>query len=438
VLAVVAIAYIVTRPDNYTYRLSFSDAGQLVNGDLVRIGGTEAGTIQSIRLTSHGLAQVTISLDRSFGPLRHGSTAQIRSPGLISIASRYIDITPAATFKPALRDDAMVPTTATAGIVDIDQVFDALNASTRTGLKRLIRGFGQWYAGESKQANLSAEYFPPALQSYTKLFNDIGGSSATLDQFVDETGKALGTIDAHASQLTDLISQARVTAQALSSDNSSLSEGLENLPGAFENGAKAFQQLRTKALPSLTRLIDTTRPLTGQLSRFLPKLNPVLKSAVPTFKLLGEMFNKPGPDNDLYDALVNLPKLATEVKTDFAEAIKSLNAATPIFEFARPYIADLVAWIDNWDGIFAPYDANGHYASTVPVFDDFSFTNGAKGGELTQVDPDQRGSSAAVSHGNVERCPGGGIVTPADKSAPFIDSGKLSNAHCKPSESVGG
>jgi phospholipid/cholesterol/gamma-HCH transport system substrate-binding protein len=110
-------------------------------------------------------------------------------------------------------------------------------------------------------------------------------------------------------------------------------------------------------LPALSRLVDATRPVIGPLGPFLQRLQPVLGEAVPTFALLHQMFNKPGPNNDLYDALVNLPSLASQVTHDFPRAINALNQSTPIFEFARPYIPDLVAWVSNWAGAFAAYDA---------------------------------------------------------------------------------
>ena len=434
-VVVAVLVYLLTRPDTYTYRLDFRNAGQLVSGDLVRIGGTQAGTIQSISLTGGGLAQVTISLDSSYGPLRQGTSAQIRSPGLASVASRYIDITPTPTFRRAMPDNAVIPASATHGIVDIDQLFNTLNANTRTGLRRLIRGFGQWYQGKSKQANLTAAYFPPALQAYTRLFNQIDGSSGSFNQFVAQTDRALGAIDAHASQLTDLIGNARVTAQALSSDNRSLSAGLERLPGAFRQGSEAFRQLRTEALPALTRLVNATRPLTGPLSHFLPKLDPVLNAAVPTFAQLRKTIETPGPNNDLLDALIKLPKLAAAVKQDFPEATKALRQGTPELKFARPYIPDLVAWLVNWDEIFATYDANGHYARTSPVFGAFGLSPNGK--QLTQVKPAKRGLSGGVSHGNVKRCPGGAIPTPPDHSAPFVERGPQANSHCSPAQSVG-
>jgi phospholipid/cholesterol/gamma-HCH transport system substrate-binding protein len=436
--AVAAVVYLATRSSSYHYRFDFVDAGQLVTGDLVRIGGTPAGTVDSISLTPHGLAQVGVSLDQSFGPLRAGTTAVIRSPGLASVASRYLDISPAPTFKPALAGNAVIPTTDTSGIVDVDQVFDALNANTREGLRRLIRGFAAWYQGKSAQANLTAQYFPPALAAYSNLFSQIDASTPALDQFLSQTSQALGAIDQHAPQLTDLITQAKTTAQALSSDNQSLSQALANLPGALSKGSATFARLRTSTLPALSHLFDATRPVTAPLSRFLPQLNPVLGEAVPTFALLKRVFDQPGPNNDLYDALVELPRLAGEVTRDFPHAVKALQQSTPIFEFARPYIPDLAAWVVNWDGIFAPYDANGHYARTVPVLGAFNFADNGQGGTLTQTPPNLRGSGGALQTGFLQRCPGAGIAAPPDRSAPFVDTGPLANPHCRASETIGG
>lgn len=437
-VAIVVVVYLVTRSSAYHYRFDFTDAGQLVTGDLVRIGGTPAGTVDSISLTRNGLAQVGVSVNSNFGPLRDGTTAVIRSPGLTNVASRYIDISPAPTFKPALPDNGVIPYTRTSGIVDIDSVFNALDANTREGLRRIIRGFAAWYQGKSSQANLTAHYFPPALRAYSNLFNQINASTPVLDQFINQTSAALGAIDQRSGQLTDLISQSRVTAQALSSDNRSLTQALDNLPSALTRGSATFARLRTRTLPALQRLVNATQPTIAPLRSFLPRLNPVLEEAVPTFSLLRTMFDQPGPNNDLYDALVQLPKLAREVGGGFPHAIKALNQSTPIFEFARPYIPDLVAWIVNWDGIFAPYDANGHYARTVPVLAAFNFTDDPQGGTLTQTPPNMRGTGGALQTGFLHRCPGAAITPTPDGSTPFFDTGPLSNAHCNPSETIGG
>jgi len=429
IVAVVVIV-LVTRSDNDTYRLDFANAGQLVTGDIVRIGGTPAGTVSSIRLTDNGQAQVEISLDRSFGPLRRGTTAAIRNPGLTDVAARYVDISPAPSFRAPLPSGAVIPTSQTSGIVDIDELFNTLNARTRAGLRGLIRGFGEWYQGRSRQANATAQLFPAALISYTRLLRQFDASTPSLDRFIQQTDVALGTIDRNAPALTDLVSSGRTTVDALASDNRSLSQGLTDLPVALRRGTVALQRLRTQALPGLTRLFDQTAPAISPLHQLLPKLDPVLQESVPVFAQLRTLLTKPGPNNDLGDALLDLPTLARQVKGDFPRAITALHKGTPIFQFARPYFPDLVAWLVNWDGIFAPYDANGHYARTLPVFGAYQLT----GNTLTPTPPDERGLSGLTT-GFTDRCPGSGVAT-GDGSSPYVDSGSQSNAHCDTSDSA--
>src|SRR5947208_171196 len=77
------------------YRIVFENAGQLVKGDLVRVGGVPAGRVDGLDLTRDGQAQVTIALDDRYAPLRRGTTVTIRSLGLATVTSRYVRISPA-------------------------------------------------------------------------------------------------------------------------------------------------------------------------------------------------------------------------------------------------------------------------------------------------------------------------------------------------------
>jgi phospholipid/cholesterol/gamma-HCH transport system substrate-binding protein len=175
------------------------------------------------------------------------------------------------------------------------------------------------------------------------------------------------------------------------------------------------------------------------LPAFLRRFRTLTAESVPLFSDLRKMFNGPGVGNDLYDTMVDLPPLAKNARGAFPRARKSLKQSTPIWGFIRPYAPDLVAWLKNFGGAMAPYDANGHYARTVAVFDAFNFTDDAEGGSLTPKPPAERGQSPNLSTGNLRRCPGSAVSTrPADGSAPFVDVGELANPDCDPSQVLGG
>ena len=66
------LVVVLARDDSHSYRFVFENAGQLVAGDLVRIGGTPAGEIESIELSDDGQAEVEVSVDDEFAPLHAG------------------------------------------------------------------------------------------------------------------------------------------------------------------------------------------------------------------------------------------------------------------------------------------------------------------------------------------------------------------------------
>ena len=149
------------------YRIVFANAGQLVKGDIVRIGGTGVGTVKAIRLTDDNRAEVRVTVSDDYAPLHEGTTAVIRQQGLVGVASRYVDLSPGPNSSPALDDGAAISDEQATAIVDIDQLFNTLDPETRDGLADVIHGSASWYDGREARANRSAELLPPALTALT-------------------------------------------------------------------------------------------------------------------------------------------------------------------------------------------------------------------------------------------------------------------------------
>jgi phospholipid/cholesterol/gamma-HCH transport system substrate-binding protein len=434
-LAAVVLAWVLLRSNPHEYRLVFPSAGQLVKGDVVRIGGTPAGTVKSVSLSDDDQAQIDIAIKEHYGRLHEGTTATIRAEGLTGVASRYVDVSPASETRPVLDDGALIQGDKTTAIVEIDQLFNALDPKTRKGLAGFIKGSADWYDGMEPAANASARQIPKALAQLSAVADEITSDSATFEQFLTETGDAMGAIADHRAQLTDLVSNTRQTAGALASNTASLSDALGEVPKALDAGSDAFVSLRP-ALGDLRKLTDASGPATKDLEPFLKQLTPVLQESDPTFAKLRKMFAQPGKANDLLDALRDLPAIAKATDKTFPSGIKALKDSTPIFSFARPYTSDLVAWIRGFDAAGAAYDANGHYIRGLPIFNAYTFTDDANGGYLTPRPAAERGTNPALTNGNLRRCPGASTPAPADRSAPYVDSGDLAAPDCDLSQNV--
>lgn len=435
--ALIALLVIwATRDDSHEYKLVFDNAGQMVNGDLVRIGGTPVGEVTAIELTDNGKAELTVSVAEEYAPLHAGTTAIVRWQGLVGTANRFVDISPAPNFKAELDDGATIQGDQTKSIVEIDQLFNMFTPKTRDGLDHFIQGFADWYAGQEENANTSAKYFPPTLAQASKLFRELNRDSEDFQELLIETSKAMGAIESRSGDLTNLVDNTGTTMAALSADTKSLNEVLVDLPPALRQGSETFAALRGPAIDDLERFVVESEPSAKVLPGFLRRFTTLAKESVPIFTDLRKTFNGPGAGNDLYDTMVDLPTLAKLADKGFPRARKSLKESTPVWGFIRPYAPDLVAWLRSFGGAMAPYDANGHYARSTPVFDAFNFTDDADGGSLTPKPPAERGSSPSLSTGNLRRCPGSGAAPPADGSAPFVDMGELANPDCDPSQVI--
>ena len=435
VVAAVVVLVVAENGNTREYRVIMQNAGQLVPGDVVRIGGVQAGSVEGLELTPNGQAAVTVALDDKWGPLHAGTTVTVRASGIATVTGRYVDISPGPSFRPALANGAAIDVDHTTSIVDIDQLLNALDPPARKGIQQLLHGFSRWYAGREREANTSARYVAPALQSATHLFEEINRDSGTLGEFLNQTGTALHALSRNRDRLTALISNTRRTTQALGSDNQSLSNALRSLPPALRAGSDAFASTRP-ALTDLGALLRAASPVSYQLAPFFRDLRPVVSRAVPAFRDFRITFDRPGQSNDLLDALRLLPSLGRISDKAFPQAEKTLAQSEPVLSFIRPYAPDFVGFARSFGSAAATYDANGHYARTLPIFDAFSFTDDPSGGTLTAKDKSQRGMSPYVTTDSLRRCPGTSLPRLSDSSAPFVDNGPLANPDCDPTEVI--
>src|SRR3954447_583874 len=435
VLVLLALFILVTQDNSRESRVMMQNAGQLVPGDIVRIGGVQAGSVKDLELTPNGQADVTIAIGKSWGRLHAGTTITVRASGIATVTGRYVDISPGPNFRPAMPDGGAIDIDHTKSIVDIDQLLNTFDPPTRQSLRKVLHGFSTWYDGREAQANQSARYFPATLQSATHLFDELNADSATFEQFITSTGTALQARSRNKGPLTDLVSNPRATTRALGADNESLSAALENLPPALRAGSDTFAAVRP-ALTDLRALVTASEPASHQLAPFFHDLRPVISRAVPAFRDFRLTFDRSGPNNDLVDALQILPSLGRLSDKAFPEAEKTLDQSTPVFEFIRPYTPDLIGFIRSFGSAAATYDANGHYARTVPIFDAFKFTDDSEGGSLTAKDASEKGKSPYLTTGNLRRCPGTSLPALTDTSTPFVDTGPLAKPDCDPTEVI--
>jgi phospholipid/cholesterol/gamma-HCH transport system substrate-binding protein len=436
-LAVLLAAYLLLfrGGGGHEYTLVFQTAGQLVKDDDVQIGGRRVGSITDIRLTDDNRAAVKVTVQEPYAPLREGTDAVIRLTSLSGIANRYVALTPAPQNAKRLDDGATLETDATTSVVDLDQVFNTLDAKTRGDLQDVIKGFARQYQGKGEEAGKSAEYFNPLLSTSRQLVNQLTADESALTEFIVNSSQAVTAIAERRDDLAALVGNANVTAKAIGDENVALGRALGILPTTLRRANTTFVNLRA-TLDDLDTLVDVSLPATKDLAPFLAELRPLLRDAEPTIRDLRRLVRRDGPDNDLVEATRKMPRLQRVATPAFASGRQALEKLQPVLEFARPYTPELVGWFRDFGQGAANYDANGHYARIQPIFNAFQLADNPAGGLLTPIPPSQR--LEGLQTGVIARCPGAATQRPADNSAPYTDNGNLGPDDCDPSLTLPG
>ncbi len=396
---------------SYTVRADFQDASGLVAGNDVQIGAAKVGSVQSVGLTADGEAQAVLRLDPSAGPLPRGTVARIYENSLSGIADHYVALEPGAATGQTIPDGGLIPAADTYSEVSLDQLFDALDPLTRTGLGQLIRGEAASIRGRGHAANRLLEYLAPGLASTSDVTAELTRDEPAFDGLVVEGAQALQALASRSAQLSALVANTDTTAAAIANQSRALQQALALLPGTLSRSTSTFAGLQT-TLNALAPLVTRSRVAVRRLEPFAAGLRSLISVAIPTVAQLSSLVDSPSGTGDLTTLALATPGLARAAAAAFPDLIAAMNGSQQQLDYLREYTPDVVAALADLGQLSGYYDANGHYVRAQPTFFAFAL-NGAN--QLSSKFPSQRYQGLQVVDG---RCPGGAVQPAPDGSAP--------------------
>ena len=402
---------------SYSVKAVFDNAGQLVPGNQVRVGGQPVGKIADVELDDQANAVVTLEVNDDFAPLHRGSTATIRASSLSGITNRYVSLKPGPNSNEKIDDGGQIGADETSAPVDLDAVFNSLDAKTRAGLRNVIRGYGDWYDTRGADAGQATKYFAPFLTSGSELAQELALDQAVLERFLKDGAATVSAIAERRDDLAGLVVNTNEAMAAIGDESTSLQRALELLPGTMRKANTTFVNLRG-TLDGLQLLVEESKPATVKLEPFFRELRPLVADLRPTIADLRDLIRLPGPGNDLTELTAAQPRLAQLTADVFPRGIRTLDEAQPVISYARQYTPDIAGWITKFGEVAAYYDANGHYARVMPTF---SPARRNPDNTLTALPAQQR--TEGFKRGIFRYCPGGSVQPPPDGSAPVPAEG---------------
>jgi phospholipid/cholesterol/gamma-HCH transport system substrate-binding protein len=404
IAAVVIALLLFTGGSNYVLHARFSDAGQLVAGDLVTVGGHPVGSVGGLSITSNGQADVQLNIsDSSVTPLRLGTVATIGQLSLTGVSNRFVSLTPGGG--EPIANGGTLPATRTRGIVDLDTLLDSLTPQVRDSFQQLIKSGAYLMSGTTPpQLNEASHYLNPALSQSAALGAEIVADKFALDRLVSSTADVATTLASRDADLSGAVINTAATLRQVASQRTALQDLLGRAPAVLNQGTGVLADVNY-TLGVLNPVLTDLRPVAPRLGNLLRAIVPAAANAIPTVKAVAALLP------NAKAALAALPPVVAQA----VPAVNSLGAAlppiTPVLAGVRPYAPDVVAGFFGGVGGYSGgyYDANGHYVRISPLFGPGGFSGvlSILNGVLNQL-PAFNGTRFGV----LAPCPGG-VVEPS-------------------------
>jgi phospholipid/cholesterol/gamma-HCH transport system substrate-binding protein len=367
-----------TGAGGYKVKAVFLNAGQLVKGNPVQVGGVPVGSVRGIEITDDGHAEIEMSIDGDHAPLRRGTRAEIRQFSQSGLANRYIDLKLPPDSDDEIPDGGVIQADKTVTQVDLDELYNTLDPETRRSLQGFFKGSADQWRNMADEANVGFEYLNPALSTSRRLFNELTRDTPLLEHFLVDSSEMVTALAERRDDLAGLIGNLNETTRALGSQKEALAESIGRLPPFMRRANTTFVNLRS-TLNQVDPLVEASKPVAKRLQPFLSQARAFAADAEPTVRDLRLTIRRGGRANDLIDLLHTFPPLAdvataTKQRTyapggksypvgktrgAFQETVEALKGGAGEIGFARPYTTDFLGWFDDFSTTGGGFDALG-------------------------------------------------------------------------------
>jgi phospholipid/cholesterol/gamma-HCH transport system substrate-binding protein len=381
IAAIVLVGLILfggTGVGGYKVKARFLNAGQLVKGNPVQVGGVPVGSVEGIKITDDGHAEIELSIDGDHAPLRRGTRAEIRQFSQSGLANRYIDLKLPPHTDDEIPDGGVIETDKTVTQVDLDELYNTLDPETRRSLQGFFKGSARQWRDMAAEANIGFEYLNPALSTSRRLFNELTKDTPLLQRFLVDSSEMVTALAERRDDLAGLVGNLNETMGALGSQKEALAESIGRLPPFMRQANTTFVNLRS-TLDDVDPLVEASKPVAKRLGPFLSQARAFAADAEPTVRDLSLTIRRRGRGNDLINLMRTFPPLAEiatvekrrsyapggrripvgETRGAFQESVEALERGAGEISFVRPYTTDFLGWLDDFSTTGGGFDALG-------------------------------------------------------------------------------
>jgi phospholipid/cholesterol/gamma-HCH transport system substrate-binding protein len=354
----------------YTVRAIFDDAGNLISGENVKIGGVKVGTVSSVTPTPQAKAAIVLNIENpGFQDFRSDASCKISPESLIG--EKYVDCLPTqprvegTPLPPPLHripsgqegaGEYLLPVQDTSSPVDVDLLGDIDRLPERERLTIILNELGAGLAGRGSDLSEVVKRANPALEELDKVLEILANENHVLAKLAVDSDQALQPLAKVSGQVGDFIAQANTVSQAGAATRGALARNLELFPPFLEQLGPALERVG--------RFAEQTTPTFANLKVAAPGIDKAFTS-IPAFSSSSEkFFENLGKTSKISGpALVGARQLLQRLQKLGKAALPFTNNFSQLFESLRETggLERIMDFIFLGTSSANGYDALGHF-----------------------------------------------------------------------------
>jgi phospholipid/cholesterol/gamma-HCH transport system substrate-binding protein len=299
-------------------------------GQAVDVSGLQIGKVESVELED-GHAVVGMAIEPKYMELIHPNAQFLLRPKT-GLNDMIVEVEPGSGDEP-VEDGHRFPLSQTEPNVQLEALWNSLDADTRQYIQLLVAGGAQGIGGRGVQLGNALRRFEPFVEYSAKLNKAIAGRRTELAKVIHDFGELTTELGKHDAQIRRFVGSSEKALGNFANQQVAVEEIFEQFPATLrvaDEGAKSSNEFSKVALPTLTKLIpqaqastpafkateklfsQTAEPIRTGIRPFTREIRPLLTAAneasqpfEKTVRSLGESL---GSLNTFFNELAYKPK----------------------------------------------------------------------------------------------------------------------------------
>jgi phospholipid/cholesterol/gamma-HCH transport system substrate-binding protein len=345
----------------YHLEATFEDTEALPTKQPVLVRGVQVGKVTDVSYNYHrSTATVTFTVDDEARPVTSDASVTIGERTLLG--DPYVNLDPGRGGRRELDSGATVKALPS---VDFDEALDFLDAKGRAHTRSIIDTLD--HATSSPEAgtevNQTVGELSRTVASLRDLTDALHGQEDQITALVRDSSVVIGTLGEREAALREIVASGRAALTALASNTRSLEQGIDELPGLLDSGARALRAARP--------LLEEARPLLAQIREAAPDLEPALAEIGPlasdTIEITKNVSGLP-----TLRKLLRVVELTGDTVPGLEDSVRNL---VPLLRYAAPRTKGIVSFFANMASVTAHGDSDGAWARFAILFEPGELTD---------------------------------------------------------------